>query len=123
MEGNLSFFPAPYPDEDFRSIIYRYHKRSLNLKFSDTKMQLFKVRSEMNSHFQHNLDFMINQLPKGTSISIEMILSDNTFLNVFKPFLNTNKFSELKQGLKKERKDSTIDKLLFLRIIDLYLLK
>ena len=56
----LPFFPAPYPDEDFRSIVYRYHIRSKNVNLMNTKQELFNIKSLKNNHFPRNYNYLRN---------------------------------------------------------------
>jgi len=58
----LVYFPKPYPEEDFRSIIYRYHIRTGKLQFEETNKELFNVSSRRNIYFHHNIGELISLL-------------------------------------------------------------
>ncbi|MGM0881389.1 MAG: TnsD family Tn7-like transposition protein [Bacillota bacterium] len=80
----LAFFPQPYEDEDLRSIIYRYHKRSGNRQFAHTILELFNRKSHKNVHIPNNFSFLQERLPATLDL-----LKDHTLLNYVTPFLNT----------------------------------
>lgn len=82
--GNILFFPEPFPSEDFRSIIYRYHIRSGNIEMQETKKELFDIASDRLGLFPRNLSNLINKLPE--EYSEEFFLS-HTWFPLFNPFL------------------------------------
>ncbi|NQX71811.1 TniQ family protein [Paenibacillus alba] len=87
-EKTLSFFPSPYPDEDFRSVIYRYHLRTLNKNYSRTKQELFNFKSNKINCFPRNLSFLISQLPIESGLSEEYIINNHTLLPLFILFMS-----------------------------------
>ncbi|WP_226683463.1 TnsD family Tn7-like transposition protein [Sutcliffiella horikoshii] len=85
--NKLLFFPTPYPDEDFRSVVYRYHVRSGNSDFKQTKIELFNLNSEKVSTIPRNISFLLNKMPYGNFYNKEYILALTwfPFLRAFLP--------------------------------------
>ncbi len=82
----LLYFPDPYPDEDFRSIIYRYHIRTANKRFSKSNIELFRKKSYKNPMFPTCLSTLIKNLPLGHSYNIKSFIFDNTWYGLIKAF-------------------------------------
>ncbi|MBD8028470.1 TniQ family protein [Ureibacillus sp. Re31] len=106
----LAFFPKPYPNEDFRSIIHRYHIRSGHLSFEETNKELFNVSSKRNIYFHHNVGELIGLL-NYTEYSIEYFLSNHTIFPLINPFLSQKRNQDFQQSL--HIKDSIKNKKLF----------
>lgn len=87
MMRNLSFFPVPYPNEDFRSIIHRYHIRSGETSFLKTSKTLFDTFSSKNVYFNQNIFFFINRL-NNPEVDIDYLLDQHTIFPVIKPFIS-----------------------------------
>lgn len=85
--SRLAFFPQPYPDEDFRSIIYRYHLMSLNLILPDSKEDLFELRSHKNPIFPANLNALIEKLPEGHVFQSDYFTKHHTWAKLVSCFL------------------------------------
>ena len=69
-------FPTPYPNEDFRSLIYRYHYYILGTEYSKTIHQLFDIVTMKVRHLPRNLDHLISKLPN--TITAEYLLQETT---------------------------------------------
>jgi hypothetical protein len=80
---SLSFFPLILPDEDLRSIIFRYHIHSGNKDFSITNNELFERRSTTNPLFPYNLNRFYSLL----SYKEYDFLRHNTLFPFIKPFI------------------------------------
>lgn len=106
----LSYFPKPYPDEDFRSIIYRYHIRTGKLYFEETNKELFDVKSKRNIYFHHNIVELIRLLNQK-DYTIEYFLINHTVFPLINPFLSSKRKQDFQQSL--SIKDSIKDKRLF----------
>lgn len=106
----LAFFPKPYPDEEFRSIIYRYHIRSGHLTFEETNKELFNVSSKRNIYFHHNISGLIGLL-NYNKYSLEYFLYNHTVFPLINPFLSQKRKLDFKKSL--HIKDSTKNKKLF----------
>jgi predicted DNA-binding protein YlxM (UPF0122 family) len=94
----LSFFPTPYPDEDFRSIIFRYHRRTSNTVYNETKKELFNLNSYIMRHLPRNLRMLINRLPK-CSLNEMYFLNQHTVYPLIMPFLTLGQRSQLTNDL------------------------
>lgn len=94
----LAYFPMPYPDEDFRSIIYRYHIRKGNLSFAETNEELFNVRSKRNIYFHHNIGELVHLLNQE-KYTIDYFLNNHTIYPLLNPFLTTQRKQEFQQSL------------------------
>ncbi len=60
----IAFFPTPYPDEFFYSIIARYHVRSGNISFKQTHTELLGLPSQQLGRFAlpNNLNYLFKKL-------------------------------------------------------------
>jgi predicted nucleic acid-binding Zn-ribbon protein len=88
----LLHFPEGYPDEDFRSIIYRYHVRSGNTSMAETKKELFDVKTEKFWQFPRKLSTLLNRLPLGHNMTDEEVLS-HTWFPLIRPFITDERLS------------------------------
>ncbi|OXM87014.1 TnsD family Tn7-like transposition protein [Paenibacillus rigui] len=89
----LAFFPQPYPDEDFRSVIYRYHVHSGNQTMAHTRLELFNLNSNKNPLLPRNLKYLDNQLPP--SFRLKEIIENHTVMRYIGPFLSTTERQSL----------------------------
>ncbi|WP_145410816.1 TnsD family Tn7-like transposition protein [Paenibacillus xylanexedens] len=80
-------FPEPFPDEDFRSVLYRYHLRSGNPEFVHTQYELFGRRTYKQKIIPKGLKLMLDKLPLGHTYSAEEILYRYTWYGLCKSFL------------------------------------
>lgn len=108
----LGFFPTPLPDEDFRSILYRYHLYAKNKEIENTSTELFGVKTGFTI-FPRGLDLLFQKLPSQCSLSIEDIIKKHTLLPWFLPFLSEKQqiksLNEIKKGGKNN--ESNVGKL------------
>lgn len=84
-------FPEPYPDEDFRSIIYRYHIRSANTTFHKSISDIFGKYSYRNLMFPTNLSLMLDKLPFGHNLDLEYIINNYTWYGLIFSFMDKEK--------------------------------
>lgn len=84
--GQLSFFPTPYPDEDFRSVLYRYHLVTLHKEMSETSRELFGVRSNFTV-FPRSINKLLDKLPAFSKYSMQSFIDQHTLLPIFLPFI------------------------------------
>ncbi|TYS57319.1 hypothetical protein FZC74_16645 [Sutcliffiella horikoshii] len=94
----LLFFPDPYPDEDFRSVIYRYHVRSGNSNFNQTKKELFNVNSDKVGSIPRNLSFLLNKMPYENHYTKEYILAF-TWFPILRAFLPKNRLHNVNKDI------------------------
>lgn len=90
--ARVAFFPAPYPDELWYSVLCRYHLRSGNQSPNMTMEQLFgKEAVKVSTYFTGNhLQKLLSRLPAG-GIDIESIIRKHTLF----PFVT--RFSAVEQ--------------------------
>ena len=77
----LSFFPTPYPDETWYSIIGRYHIRSGNLYPIRTMLELFGKEGEniISLIPNNSMIWLLSKLPEGFISAEDMILNHTLF--------------------------------------------
>lgn len=107
----LSYFPTLYPDEDSRSIIFRYHVLSGNSDFSVTNSELFGRRVYGLNVFPRNLNFLFNQLP-NRFISMDDFLFKHTYFHCVKPFIPNDRLFKTIEEMMENAGDSNIAALL-----------
>lgn len=88
MKNQLAFFPTPYEDEDFKSLVYRYHTRSVNINMLETIEELFNIKTHRVAHFPSNLDYLIEKLPSNHCFTSDYLIENHTLLALFLPFLS-----------------------------------
>lgn len=104
MMSHLVFFPQPHLDEDFRSIIYRYHLMSPNQVFLNTKEELFELRSYKNPIFPTNLIKLYEKLPNRHPFESDYFINNHTWARLVSCFLtkanqkNENEFIRIHSG-------------------------
>lgn len=98
--SRIIFFPEPFPDEDFRSIVYRYHIRSINTDIVHTQFELFGVRSQNLTIFPRGLQLMLDNLPLGHEYRAEDFLYKHTWYGLYKSFLTDERVSKMLHNFK-----------------------
>ncbi|MFD1780817.1 TnsD family Tn7-like transposition protein [Fredinandcohnia salidurans] len=98
MDSLSAFFPTPFPNEDFRSIFYRYHQSSFNSEIIDTNMELVGIRNNF-SFFPKALTNLITKLPKTTNITVDSLIYNNTILPTILPFIPEHHHSKILEEL------------------------
>ncbi|WP_339245099.1 TniQ family protein [Paenibacillus sp. FSL R10-2796] len=91
--SRILMFPEPFPDEDFRSIIFRYHVRSANADFSESKFELFGTTSYKQTVFPRRLNYLLGKLPIGSTLSKELLLYNHTWYGLYKVFYMPERFN------------------------------
>lgn len=97
--GLLNFFPFVYHEEDFRSIILRYHKISSNKNILKTQIELFESKSSSISVFPTSINKLLEKVIVTSKIEISDIPINNTLLPIFIPFLDAAKLVGLKRSM------------------------
>ena len=93
----LSFFPSPYPDELWYSVLARYHTHSGALSWQATMAALFGDArdTDVGSFFPNNsIHQILEQLPPGF-LSAQEVALQHTLL----PFLMRFQFQEKKAAI------------------------
>lgn len=97
----VRFFPNIYPDEIFYSIVARYHKRSGNIDFSYTSLELFGRSYKVSTiDMPNDLEFFVNQLPKNLGYTSDTIIQNHTLFNCYAPFIPENNKLEIIKTMK-----------------------
>lgn len=92
----LPFFIAPYPDEDFRSIIYRYGLRMGDDIFQANK-ELFGFKSSHMPLIPRNLNYFLERIP---NISFDYFINNFTIIPLIKPFLPQSRLNQILSFIK-----------------------
>lgn len=106
----LAHFPILYPDEDLRSVVYRFHVVSGNRDLSITNDELFGRKSEKITVLPRNLKYLMDRLPPGSDV--EKILHDHTSFYWLYPFVPTGRVDSLVDEVMENRGESNIAVLL-----------
>ncbi len=83
----LGFFPTPYPDEIFYSVLCRYHLRSGNPAFVSTAKEIWGKKISANLYLPQSLGTVSNRIPFTTGLSAKYFAENNTIYPFLKPFL------------------------------------
>lgn len=93
--NKLVFFPPLYPEEDFRSIIYRYHIRTGNNSILSTNKELFDVASYYFPLFPKRLDRLLSRFKEYSYfekiLNEKIIINKHSNLPFFLPFLDEDR--------------------------------
>lgn len=100
----LSHFPTPYCDEILYSVVARYHIRSGNKSFKQTHQELFETTELQPDKIllPNNLNFLVSQLPHGSSLTVESLIKKNTLYPFFRTFLIPIEINLLKDLLREK---------------------
>lgn len=99
--NRLLFFPEPYPDEDFRSLIYRYHLKSSNHHLMETNKELFGKKSRKISLFPTKMEALFERMPYGNSYNLNELIFNHTHSGLILAFMRTEKRKEFLNIIKK----------------------
>lgn len=92
----LSFFPYPYPDELWYSVLCRYHVRSGNESAASTKNELYpkRLNAQIGSFFPNGiLKDVLEQLPEGY-LDIQDIAYNHSLFKFYYRFESLEKKKE-----------------------------
>ncbi|KIL50822.1 TnsD family Tn7-like transposition protein [Jeotgalibacillus campisalis] len=95
MTNELSFFPSPFKDEDLRSVIKRYHKRSCNKHEIESRRELLNTAA--NTILPRNIDFLLQRLPYN--FKKEDLIFKHTLFPILFPFVNHGKKATLLEDI------------------------
>lgn len=98
----LSFFPNPYPDELFYSIVTRYHIRSGNKSFKQTLIDLLEYYpSQLYSLLlPNNLNHLIKRVPSTSTLNFERLIWEHTLYPFYRIFLISSEAWSLSKCMK-----------------------
>ena len=96
-----AFFPTPYPDELFYSILARYHVRSGNISTKATLMDLYGASTitaviDLPSHFEA----LVSRLPVHHRYSTDEFIWNHTLFPFYSAFLPPARSDEILQSMK-----------------------
>jgi hypothetical protein len=83
----FAFFPTPYPDEIFYSVLCRYHLRNGSPAFVNTSKVLWGQRTGQNLYLPQTLGKISGRIPKKSGLTVERFIIGNTIFPYLKPFL------------------------------------
>lgn len=98
----LHFFPEPYEDEIFYSIVARYHYYADRQSLRNTIKDLFGNTTRRPVFFPNNLNYLANQLYNNALLASDYFIEYHTLLPLYHPFITTDKNQELKSLIKKD---------------------
>ncbi len=99
----LTFFPEPYPDELFYSVLARYHLRSSNSSIKDTLRDLFNSDSVVATiDLPSHLNKLCSNLPLGSTLTSSEMLNKHTLYPLFAPFLPEDRAQKIKEMMLSE---------------------
>lgn len=105
----IGFFPILYPDEILYSVFARYHARSKNKSLSSTVNNLFgHEASRVVVDLPSKLNYLVNQLPPGSKITVERLIDDHTLFPFYAPFLPVERVSQLRKNMAEKSPGGTI---------------
>ncbi|MDZ5474166.1 TnsD family Tn7-like transposition protein [Bacillus sp. 31A1R] len=103
----ISYFPTPYPDELFYSVMARYHKQSLN---RHPKESLFDIYGQtvhgIRKLLSFNIHGVVGRLKWFNYISAEEIIRDHTLFNFYSA-MNPNERDRVYREIYQGKKQST----------------
>jgi hypothetical protein len=99
----IAFFPRPYPDEIFSSVVGRCARVLKIPEIRTFKKALFNQSNAVVSvDFPSNLTFFIEGLYPNHSLTVEKIVNSHSFLPFFKCFLPRERYVSLVEDMKTE---------------------
>ncbi len=97
----VGFFPCPYPDELYYSLIARFHVRSGNISPKSTIEELFGSRSVTAVvDLPANINDLVRNLPIGSQYSSEDLIWNHTMYPFYSAFLPSERVSVIIESMK-----------------------
>lgn len=94
----MYFFPTPYEDELLYSVLARYCKQSGHNKWAMNIEDIFSSKSIIASvELPGNIDTIIGNLPKGSKLTADYFIFNNTIFPYIASFLPYNRAMEVKE--------------------------
>lgn len=84
--ASIVSFPPTYPDEDFRSVVYRYHLRSPHISYLKNRKELIGKATPKMILYPENLMCLADDLGVTKSFINELI-ENHTFYPAIRPFI------------------------------------
>lgn len=102
MNGKLSIFPTPYPDETLYSVICRYDVLTGRDSFRGTSEELFGRRTNLTSEIPQCIGSLVKCLPARAGLSAEYFIQNTTMFPYFKPFISKERDSVFREYMTAE---------------------
>jgi hypothetical protein len=96
----LGFFPMPYPDEIFYSVLCRYHVRSANPSVYQTNRELWGKNVGVSLLFPSGIERIAEKIPPQANLTAERFITENTIFPFLKPFLPRERAERLFEAMK-----------------------
>ena len=109
MSGKIPFFPTPYPDETFYSVICRYDLLKGRNSFRGTSEELFGKRINLNADIPHCIGSLVKHLPKKTGLTAETFIQKTTLLPYYKPFISEERENVFRKYMTADTESSETD--------------
>ncbi|MBY3619580.1 hypothetical protein HGO21_08490 [Acinetobacter sp. CUI P1] len=88
----LSFFPTPYPDELFYSVVARYHFWSRNKSLFQTNEDLYDFKTIVpQSAFPTGLGMLKSKISQHQSFELDSFIYKHSFFPLIELFINNGK--------------------------------
>ncbi|MEH7484812.1 TniQ family protein [Neobacillus drentensis] len=92
----VTFFPTPYPDEIFHSLIARYHMYSGNLSYRHTLLDLFGMQKvDINRHLPSHLGKFLENMSTNILI-LDTLINNHTLFPYFTSFKSKEEREKVK---------------------------
>ncbi len=103
--GSPIFFPDPYPDELLYSIIARYHKRSGNILFSNTILELFgNLDVQIMFDVPNYINILAERLQMVIGLTAKELILNNTLFPYYTAFLPEYEVQTVYEAMKGNEK-------------------
>ena len=99
-EASLRFFPTPYPDEIFYSVLCRYHARSGDPSVYRTNRELWGKDTGKDLLLPSELERLAKKLPQQAKLTAERFITENTIYPFLKPFIPRERGEALFEAMK-----------------------
>jgi predicted transcriptional regulator len=98
--------PLFQDDEDIRSIIFKCHIRSANERFSETKKELFGIKSYKSSPLPKKLSAMVIKFPNSEWVNVDYLLENHTLFPLISSFMTENSKHQLLKEIRANHDDA-----------------
>ena len=96
----LRFFPTPYPDEIFYSVLCRYHARGGNPSVYQTNRELWGKNIGKSLLLPSGIEYLAKRLPSQAGLTSERFIAENTVYPFLKPFILRERDEVLFEAMK-----------------------
>lgn len=105
--SRLLFFPAPYPDELFYSVLCRYHMRCGVPSTGATNREIGGFKIGQNVYLPQTIGRLSATIPPETGLSAEYFLMETTIFPYIKPFLREDRARKSAEILTSNKPENT----------------